>query len=208
MIELLQNLGIFSVTIGVLAALIRSLGLHYLDKKIELHKANLDKNAREFQHSLDSDLENFRNQLKFEFVKYARIHEERLKIVRELYQLLIDLHREMKELTLFLWPKTEEKIEDRRIRVIDQAVEALNNFKRYYLYEKIMFNEDTCTLIDEVLKEFEESLRLNTFEERWGPGEKAIKDFKKESTDIVDNKIPLILNKLETEFRTQIGSLN
>lgn len=206
MYELLQNIGVFTVALGLIAWVFRSLGMQYLNKNLELHKSELDKNVREFQHELDTSLESERNQFKLEFIKYSRIHEERLKIIRELYKHLVNLHRSMKELTQLLWPSTGEAKEERRKRVIDQAIESLDSFENYYTYEKIMFNEETCKLIDEVLKEFSESFRLNTFEERWGPGDKAMKDFKEESADIINQKIPKILSNLENEFREQIGS--
>lgn len=208
MINLFQNIGFFSIALGLVAWIFRSLGSKYLEEKLELHKSELDKNVREFQQKLDLEIEKERNKLKLEFAKYSRIHEERLVIIKEFYKKMIDLHKAMKELTFFMWPSTGESKEERRKRVVDQTIDCYENLKKYYLYEKIMFNEDTIKLIDELIEAFSESLRLDTFEDRWGPEDKAMADSKKEASDIVDNKIPKILSKLETDFRDQIGSVN
>lgn len=207
MFEILQNIGFFSVALGLIAWVFRSLGMQYLNKKIDLHKSELSKNVHEFRYDLEANLENERNKLRLEFIKFSRIHEERLKIIRELYKHLVNLHRSMKELTQLVWPSTGEPKDKRRKRVIDQAIESLETFENCYAYEKIMLNDDTCKLIDEVLMEFSESFRLNTFEERWGADERAIKNFKEESADITDQKIPKILSSLESEFRVQLGSI-
>lgn len=209
MMELLQNIGFFTVALGIISWLVKSLISKQLDKDIELHKSELDKNIREYQNELDIEMEKERNELKLEFAKFSRIHEERLVIVKNIYKMVVDLEKAMKELTLFMWPATGESKEERRKRVIEQATTSYSNLRDTFNYERIMLNEETCKLIDEMLDKISESIHLDTFEERWGPGgDEAIRIFKKEASDIVDNKITQILSELEKDFRQQLGSIS
>ncbi|MEX2477945.1 MAG: hypothetical protein WD357_05880 [Gracilimonas sp.] len=205
--NLLSELGVFSIIIAGCAWLLRSIGNHLIDKKFESYKSELDNASSAFQQKLDIELENYRKQLRIDYLKHSRIHEKRLEVMSELYRLLIKLDKNIKNLTAFLRPSTGEDYEERRKREIIETSEVYQTFKNYFDEKRILLTVETCELIDDLNEKYSESLRLSTFKDRWNIDTKTALQMSDEALEIYERQIPKIKRKLEDEFRGQLGSL-
>ncbi|MDR8390454.1 hypothetical protein NC796_04825 [Aliifodinibius sp. S!AR15-10] len=205
--QLLKDLGIFSIVIAAIAWLLRSIGNHLIDKRLVSFKTELDRISSEHQQKLDFELESHRKQLQIDYLKHSRVHEKRLEVMSEIYSRLVQLDQSIKELTAFLKPSTGEKYKDRRKREMSEAAESYQRFKIYFDKKRIMLTGETCQLIDELVEKYSESLRLSTFKDRYNVDSQYALKISDEASDIVEKQIPKIKNNLETEFGTQLGTI-
>jgi len=106
-----------------------------LSMKIEPLKAQLDKN-------------NITHQIQFGF-----LHQERAKVILELYRKLVELHSAMVDWTTYLHPVVNDAEQEslERINRADRAIIDLNDF---YASNKLFFQKSFCSYIDEILKEY------------------------------------------------------
>lgn len=119
-------------------------------EELEKFKVRLNENLGVKMESLKADLnkENITHQIQFGY-----LHQERAKVILELYKKLIELHSAMMDWTAEIHPvieegKEEEEEEERNTR----ANKALYDFKNFYILNKIFFSQSFCEKIDIVLK--------------------------------------------------------
>ena len=120
------------------------------DEKIEEYKSKLNEELSLKIEPIKAELakNNITHQIQFGF-----LHQERSKVILELYRKLIELHSAMIDWTNFLHPviKDAQNEEEERSR---RANLALHDFKDFYLLNRLFFSKKFCLYIDEVFKEY------------------------------------------------------
>ncbi|MCK8143320.1 hypothetical protein MW871_15935 [Flavobacterium sp. I-SCBP12n] len=119
-------------------------------EKMETYKSKLSEELTIKIEPLKSELakNNITHQIQFSF-----LHEERGKVILELYKKLIELHSAMVDWTNFLHPvyqDAKKESQDRSTR----ADKAITDFKNFYLHNKLFFSKNFCKYIDEIFKEY------------------------------------------------------
>lgn len=160
-----------------------------LSLKIEPLKAELDKNNITYQ------------------IQFGFLHQERAKVILELYHKLIELHSAMVDWTAFLHPVVEdaEKEDAARINRVNQAIYEFQNF---YVSNKLFFQKSFCDFIDGFFKEYsDKGWEFGYSQGRIKSGE-VTKEYYKEYTEkmskisheIRDN-FPAKISEIEDKFR-------
>lgn len=174
------------------------------NEKIETYKSKLSEELTLKIEPLKSELakNNITHQIQFGF-----LHQERAKVILELYKRLIELHSAMVDWTAFLHPVIEDGEKENQERTI-RANTALNDFRNFYISNKIFFSKPFCNNIDEVFKEYwnkgwdfgykQERLRSGQLErEYWSEYSKDMSNISKE----LNENLPLRISEIETKFR-------
>jgi DNA phosphorothioation-dependent restriction protein DptG len=166
---------------------IRSVVLHWLDKDITSYKAKLQAAAVEHQ------------------VRFTKLHEKRAEIISELYSKLDEAHRALRSfMNPIQWVNDLPTSEKEEI-----AEKGTNDLIRYYSPNKIWLPEDTCALIEEIIKQIHDAWHTyQVYAKNWSStSQEARPDTKKwiTSFEIVSEKIPVIRKELEIEFRKLLG---
>lgn len=174
------------------------------NEKIEDYKSRLSEELTLKIEPLKSELakNNITHQIQFGF-----LHQERAKVIIELYKKLIELHSAMVDWTAFLHPIIEDGEREDQERA-KRANIALNDFRNFYVLNKLFFTKSFCSHIDDVFKEYwekgwdfgfkQERLRSGQLDrEFWG---EYSKDMSKISKELSEN-LPLRISEIETKFR-------
>ena len=196
-LDILKELGVFTVLAGVIAWLIRTLGKYLIDQNIKVQ-----------EYQLSQSLEKFKSELEFLNVKQSRLHEKRVGAIQKLYEYLTEFHIDLD--TLIRWKNvtgmSDEQIKQQRIDEANKTFESGSKFSKYYLMNKLYFSEDVCQLIDEIIKTMRGCQYDLTIEYQWmniSPDLK-IKSFE-QARDKLDNDVPELKNKIELQFREILG---
>lgn len=104
-----------------------------LSLKIEPLKAELDK-------------QNISHQIQFTF-----LHQERGKVLFDLYQKLQELYSAMADWTATIQPVFEDADKEREARGA-RANKALLDFKNYFVLNKIFFSKSFCKSVEELIQ--------------------------------------------------------
>jgi len=104
-----------------------------LSSKIEPLKAELDK-------------QNISHQIQYSF-----LHQERAKVLVELYKKLQELYSAMSDWTATIQPIIEDADKEREARAV-RANKALFEFKDYFVLNRIFFTKSFCASIDDLIK--------------------------------------------------------
>ena len=111
-----------------------------LAQNLEIHKSFLERENKNFQHSLDTKLNEFN-------VRFSKLHEERATVIKELYERLVKLHSATVAITRQIQPIIEDADKEEKQRLLSVNT-TLIEFQKYYLVNKIYFNKDQ--LIDQI----------------------------------------------------------
>ncbi|ACD91286.1 hypothetical protein Clim_2263 [Chlorobium limicola DSM 245] len=119
-------------------------------KQIEEYKSKLSEELTLKIEPIKSELAkgNITHQIQFGY-----LHQERAKVILELYKKLIELHSAMIDWTNFMHPVIEDGEKESQERT-KRANIALHDFKNFYLLNKLFFSKMFCKYIDEVFKEY------------------------------------------------------
>ncbi len=182
--QLVQNLLYFLIASGVIAFIIRSL----------------------FKQLLNKDIEKFKNRLFLEKIKFSKLHEERAKVIKELYEKLVDFENSMISLTKPIqW--IEELKEKEKLKISSKKG---NEFENYCKKNKIYFDGELCEILDEISKEMKKS--WTDFYVYPGERETLSKEEISKKWEIrisawrrIHLKVQPLKDKLEEEFRKMLG---
>ena len=175
-----------------------------LNLNLENHKSLLDQQNKNFQHSLDTKLNEFN-------VRFSKLHEERANVIKQLYELLVKLHSATVSLTRRIHPIIEDAELEEKQR-LENVNNALNEFNKYYLVNKIYFEKDLADRLDKISNEYwsknwDYATILRMFRANQVSNEfyqKMVEDSQK-ITDAVDTDFTKSLDELENEFRKILG---
>lgn len=175
-----------------------------LTQNLENHKSQLEQENRNYQHLLDTKLNEFN-------VRFSKLHEERANVIKKLYTLLVKLHSATVTLTRSIQPIFEDAEKEEKQR-LENVNNALNEFQKYYLVNKIFFEKKLADRLDKIAKEYwkknwDYARILRMFKENKITGEfyeKMVNDSLK-ITEAVDIDFEKSIEELESEFRKILG---
>lgn len=182
-VELFQNLGFFSIGSVTIGWLVKSLFSRYIDKDFEKFKYTLNK-------------ENF---------KFSKLHEKRATVIEGLYAKLTILERSMQSFMSPLQLAGEKTHKDKQ----KETAEIADDFVEFCSLKRIYFNEDTCELLDSIIKEFQNAwIDFTTFpvydQDNLMTPKDRMENWTK-SWKVVSKEIPLLRKNLEDQFRNILG---
>src|SRR5690554_66630 len=105
------------------------------------------------ENSANKRLEEFKSTLSLIQSKQTVLHNKRLEIIEKLYGYIVDLNSSMYNLTNPV-KQTEKDFKEFEKELTEKASECFNLFNSFYQKNKIYFNEQTCKIIDDLLKHF------------------------------------------------------
>ncbi len=168
-IQLLENLGVFSVGIATMGFVAKGV----------------------FNHSLD--LLN-----KKKVIKFSKLHDRRAEVIEELYSKLVDLEPKAEKYSI-TWDGKKDR---------EAFLNATLTFVDFSQKKRIFFKGSTYKILDEIESEYMNFLsnmktlhRKEFSEEDNKERDRSIDEVGK----IIRNKIPLLKEKLEKEFRKMLG---
>jgi len=174
-------------------------------ESIELYKSKLNEELSLKIEPIKSELskQNISHQIQFSF-----LHQERAKVLIELYKKLHELQSAMADWTAVIQPVKEDADKEREERAI-RANAALVDFKNFYIPNKIFFTKSFCESIDEILKEYwDKGWNFGWAQARILEGNLPadyFKDYSKELSEIskeIREKIPPKILELEDKIRS------
>ena len=145
------------------------------------------------------------------YSKQIQLYSKKSEIIEKLYHKLVDLNDAMLEMTQSfrnITGKDKETVEKEELERVNKSAEKGNDFFKYYSTNKIYFEIETCTLIEELQKQFRESHSDYSFRYTFGmPASQMTYEMAKNAGDRVRDKIPILMKKLENDFRRTLGVL-
>ncbi len=195
--SILKEIGVVGVLAGLLTWLIKQLGQNFIDK-----------NLKAYEKKLDHQSELFKQELSFLSQKANRLHDKRIERIEEIYALLTDFHNDMQQLISWkiVTGMAKEEIEQQEIDNVNKANESGTKFLAYYTRNKLYFNDETCKLIEDIIKHLKGSHTDFTFKYIFQniPAEMHYENVKN-ATEKIRETVPAIKVQLEANFRKIIG---
>lgn len=216
MSELLKTIGIFtigsSLVITVLGYLGRKIIEQLLNKDLEKYKSKLDTENEKAKLKFEKEIESFRADLNLLYSKQIQLYSKKSEIIENLYQKLVDLNNAMLDMTaLFrnITGKDEQTVQSEELHRVNSAAEKGNDFFKFYSLNKIYFEIETCSLIQNLQQQFREVHSDYSFRHTFGmPPSEMTYDMAKKASERVRTDIPKLLEKLEEDFRKTLGVIN
>lgn len=210
LIDALTQIGIFSVVGAIFYKLSDNYIQSEFDKKVEEHKAELDKENQRFQNTLEQEAQEFQHQLDKEQVRFTELQERRAEKIEEMYQLLVRFSRNM---TQAFDPGKTPSGKDRE-QLLQEAKEAGKEFQIYFqenrIYLPMDVDQDLQVFIQEsgkIVNKFAIYDLMNIREDspfRSGTVE-DIEQWKEEWNKVNKEVLPPLKQDLEEEFRDILG---
>lgn len=174
------------------------------NEKIEEYKSKLNEELALKIEPLKAELtkNNITHQIQFSF-----LHQERAKVILDLYKKLIELHSAMIDWTNFIHPIIEDPVKEEQERATRANI-ALHDFKNFYLMNKLFFSESFCGFIDKVFEEYwDKGWDFGYRQERLKSGQ-LDKEFQKEYVNDMSRiskelkaNLPARISEIEATFR-------
>jgi hypothetical protein len=194
---ILQSIASATISAGIVAYLAKSLLSLWINKNLESHKSNLEKELERFRKNLeDKSLEHE--------VKFTKLHEMRAQILGETYSKLRRLLWSFNA-----WLETDgysiTTMADRRDRVMN----AYNELFEYFHINSIWLDKSVESRLDRFMgavSEIFKTLASDIDETGFPRSKKAWKKLKENFRE----ELPEVLNDIEGSFRENLGvrSLN
>lgn len=152
-----------------------------LQNESELYKSNLSIVAKEHE------------------IKFTNLQEERAKIIKELYVILVDFSDNVRAFVLLIQTKNEFNDQFR-----SQAAHKFYNLLNYFKYNEMYFNENFCNQFEEFMSE---AAKINTSIQKvnLGESEESLNLLYDNFSRIVSERILPLKSKIQNEFRLLIG---
>lgn len=179
-LEVLKDLGIFTIAAGLIAFVFKSL----------------------YKQVLNKDIAKFKHALKQEQIKYSKLYDKRAGVIEKLYELLIDFDIKMGSLVspaelVGDLPKKEK---------LKLAGSAGRKFVDYYAKKKIYFRKKIVDSLDEISKKFKSAwIDFTLFPITGSGNEKEKWEYWIKAWKTCSEKIPPLKEQLEDDFRKILG---
>lgn len=173
-------------------------------EKLEAYKSKLSEELSLKIEPLKSELakNNITHQIQF-----AYLHQERATVILELYKKLQELHSAMISWTAFIQPVIVDAERESQER-LERVNLATNEFKNYYIINKLFFSKSFCVFIDEVFKEYwDKGWEFGYDQGRINSGNLDHEQFQHYSVEMVRiskeirEKLPPKIQEIEDKFR-------
>ena len=174
------------------------------NEKIESYKSKLNEELALKIEPIKSELA--KNNINHQ-IEYGYLHQERAKVILELYRKLQELHSAMMNWTATLQPIIEDAEKESQERTI-RVNKAIDDFKNYYIPNKLFFSEKFCEFIDELFKEYwDKGWEFGYSKARIDSGQVTAEYFKHYSDEMskvskeLRETLPEKLQEMESRFR-------
>lgn len=209
--KILSEIGVFGIIAGLIVWLIKQLGQRLIDRNTKSYELELQNKADLFRAELNHASEEFKSELEFLSQKANKLHDKRLEQIKEIYSLLTDFYNDMYTLTTWkiVTGMSKEEVQQQEFDNTKKAEQSGNEFLTFYQKNKLYFNQETCGLIDEIIKLLKDSHSDFSFKYIFGPLSADLEiERVKRATEQIREKVPEIKAKLEQNFREIIGVEN
>lgn len=215
MSELLKYFGLYSIgtafIVSVIGYLAKKIVEQFLNKDLEKFKNQLSSENEKAKLKFEKDIESYRADLNLIYSKQIQLYSKKSEIIEDLYHKLVDLHDAMLNMTISfrnITGKDKQTIEQEELDRVNKSAEKGNDFFKYYSTNKIYFELETCSLIEDLQKQFKESHTDYSFRHTFGmPPSEMTYEMAKKAGDRVRKEIADLMNKLENDFRQTLGVL-
>ncbi|KUO52318.1 MAG: hypothetical protein APF76_04600 [Desulfitibacter sp. BRH_c19] len=154
---------------------------------------------------IDKDLEKFKNDLHIATLDhqiiYSRLHDDRAKVIKELYTKLVRMERIMNDLT---GHANKEKA--------NEAINQILDAKYFFEENRVYFQKDLSELIEEIVKTTHNNYFYASWNCEYQPHEIDSNEIREqtiqkrlEGWESVKEKVPRLKDTLEKEFRMLLG---
>lgn len=147
----------------------------------------------------------FKHRLKKQFYRFSKLYSDKLEIIRIFYQKLVLTGKALDKFMRQREPN--EDIEKKHFR--NETLQIINDFIEYYEINEIVFDEKSSEIIEQILRDIEESKKLQSIannlendrgNEAWL---KAVTKKQEYYEKFVINEFPNLKNKLKKEFQSR-----
>ena len=174
------------------------------NEKLESYKNKLQEELAHKIEPLKSDLA--KNNITHE-IQFGVLHQERTKITIELYKKLQEVHSAMVIWTAFMHPIIENA-EKESLERTDRVNKAMDDFRNFYIVNKIYFSLSFCKTIDSVFQDYwDKAWEYNYKQQRIQSGQlnkdfyiEFSKEMSKISKDIREH-LPKKIEEIEIKLR-------
>lgn len=174
------------------------------NESLESYKSKLSEDLSLKIEPLKSELE--KNNITYQ-IQYSFLHQERAKVILELYRKLMELHSAMVDWTAFLHPIIEDSKKEEKER-INRVNVAIRDFSNFYTINKLFFSKKFCNYIDGVFNEYwEKGWEFGYSQERINNKDldhDNYKQYMKKMMDIsneIKENLPNKIQEIEDKFR-------
>lgn len=206
--KIASDIGVVGIISGLIVWLIKQLGQRLIDKDIKSYELELQNKSDLFKAELNHTFEEFKTELEFISQKAHKLHDKRLDKIEKIYSLLTDFYNDMYTLTTWkvVTGMEKEEIEKQNFENTQKAEKSGREFLEYYSKHKLYFNNETCSLIDEIIELLKDSYSDFSFKYIFGPISAEFEyERVKKATAQIREKVPEVRTKLEKNFRDIIG---
>jgi len=196
--EIIRDIGIFSISAGLIVWLIKKIAIYYFSKNLEAYKLSLKSNA-------EKEIENLKAQLQIASqqhqIRFSMLHEKRAEIIAELYALLAEADSSTNFFFSVLKITDFKNVKELAKDSFTKIYEFANYFRKHNIY----LSKDLCESINNFFASLAKPilqyklLDMNSEEE--------IKEFQDffNSWQLKKDEISLIRRRIEKEFRDILG---
>lgn len=181
-VELLRDLGVFTIAGGSLYLIARSGIQQYFDKELKRYQTELDK----------------------ERVRFSELQQRRGEKTEQLYKKLVTFEEDMRSLTNLVTydgePNKDEKMKE--------AQKSGREFANFYMENKIYFPPDACETIEEIQKVMKgvfDTYRIERPHESRAGNPPDIDTLTESWKKISEDEVQDLKAELETQFRELLG---
>jgi hypothetical protein len=170
------------------------------DAGLEKYKNELQQEGLKYKSNLDKDLETFK-------IKYTRLHLEQVEIIKQLYSKLIKAEKPLENLLRPIKINPDKTDEELAKNVVEKA----NDFIDYFSENEVIFNEETCKIINKIkenyIKAWNTYARSHMFNkkttgDRWI---ELVDEMRDVYENILEGEIQNLKKELKTDFRKKLG---
>lgn len=203
LLDVLKLVGVSSVPVGLLIVAVLLFGKKYAE-----HILDSMQGRREQERA--KELEEFKSVLQVaatkQHVTFSKLHEDRARVIVDMYGLLAEAEMAMKPLVSILGTASGPTKEQQAL----SAQEALHKLYRYVRKSDVYFDGDIRRLIGDITTEYSSAFTYMTFYPPDAPSrdgaEAAIKTgFWRDAAEIVEKRVPPLMERLRLEMQKLLG---
>jgi len=175
-----------------------------LNQDLEKYKGEIDKQSKDFQHSLDTKLNEFN-------IRFSQLHQDRATIFKQLYHNLVELQSAMIDFTRRMHPviaDAEKEANDR----LERVNKALDNYNNFYIVNGIYFSKEILSKLKNISKQYWDKGWDFAYISRELKSAQLSQDIyenflgqSREISKTVDKEFTILIEELEDEFRKILG---
>jgi len=209
---LLRDMGLFGFFVWGVQKIITNSS----ERKFADYKSLIDLQMLSYKTEYDKQIETYRSELNFLNSRLSSLHSERMKIIKELNEKLINLNSAMLRL-VSIRPVHEDPEKDKEIQtqIYTDAHTTYAEYNNFILFNKIYLDKSLAAKLENIRKEFFsahwnyfEPKRLQSMGLTRGEAYKEAGNKVQEASKKISNEISGLLEEVEDDFRKLLGVSN